>query len=177
MSVKKGEIQVDECEGLNVVEGGKVVQDRCESIWDNPVELFVLGEVQRTNVGIGSPQAGSEPGLKVGEGAQLEVCEEVIVAPIYPAGRDEGTREETLPIAIEHVDYFLDDLLGKVRYNHFGVEGGTRSRTDVSCHTVWRRGRTSLPTGRIKTSLVASPTPSPLPTVSPSDIFIARLLV
>lgn len=118
MLVKKGEVKVGQGKGFDVVEGGKVVQDCCESIRDDPCELVILGKGQRTNVMIGLPQASSEPQLEVGEGLQLEVGEEVVVAPIDPAGRDERTREKTLFVCDKHVDYFLDDLLGKMQCDH-----------------------------------------------------------
>lgn len=58
-----------------------------------------------------------------GGGAQSKGCEEVMMAPIDPAGRDEEAREDFLCVSGEHVDYPLDDLLRKMRRAHFGTGG------------------------------------------------------
>lgn len=86
MLVKKGEIQAGQGEGLDVVEGGKVVEDAGERIWDDPFGHFVLGEIQTANVFAGRPQAGLEPQLEVGEGVQLDIGEEVTTTAMDPAG-------------------------------------------------------------------------------------------
>lgn len=68
MLVKKGEIQAGQEKRPDVVKGGKVVYNSCEGIRGDPFEFFVLRQIERTNVVTGLPQAGSEPGLKLGEG-------------------------------------------------------------------------------------------------------------
>ena len=84
MFVEEREVQAGQGEGLDVVEGGEVVVDACERIRGDPVEVFVLGEVQETNVGTGWPQASRKPQLKVEERLQLEVCEEVTTTSMDP---------------------------------------------------------------------------------------------
>jgi len=85
MLVKEGEIQAGEGEGLDVVEGGEVVEDPGRRIRDDPFELVVLGEIQTTNVVTGCSQAGLEPQLEVGEGVQLDLGEQVATTPMNPA--------------------------------------------------------------------------------------------
>ena len=73
----------------------------------------------------GCPQAGPEPQLEVGEGVQLDLGEQVAATPMNPAYRDEGTREKAPGVSDEHIDDFLDDLQGEIRYGHFrGGEDG-----------------------------------------------------
>jgi hypothetical protein len=75
------------------------------SIRGDPFEFPILNKLQGLSVITGPPQASSEPELKVGEGVQLDIGEEVTTASIDPAGN-------------EHVDHFIDGLLGKTRYDY-----------------------------------------------------------
>ena len=83
---------------------------------------------QRTNVVTETTKASPEPGLEVVDGSQLEMGEEVVTTSINPVCGDDGTREETLSVPNELVDYFIDDLLGEMWCDHFGggkeLEGG-----------------------------------------------------
>ena len=146
MLVEEGEVEVGQGERLDVVEGGKVGQNPCEGIWDDPFGPFVvlfLSEVQRTNVATAHPQAGAEPGLEVGEGVQLDRGEEVATAPMNPVDRDEGTGEKALGVTTESVDHFFDELERDVWYDHcgMGVEGRRRGNG-----TGWEPER--VPAGR-----------------------------
>lgn len=68
-------------------------------------------------------------GLKVKEGVwrDFQVSEEVMAAPIDPVSRYEGAGKETLCVSNELVDYFVEDLSGKLRWNHFGVGDNVES--------------------------------------------------
>ena len=85
MLVKVGEVQAGQGEGLDIVEGGEVIEDSDKRIRDDPFEIFVLSEIQTANVVAGCPQAGLEPQLEVGEGVKLDLGEEVAATPMNPA--------------------------------------------------------------------------------------------
>ena len=84
MLIEDGEIQAGQYEGFDVVEGSEIVVDACERIRGDPSEVFVLREVQRTNVVTGRPQANLGPRLDIEEGVQLDVYEEMAATPMDP---------------------------------------------------------------------------------------------
>jgi hypothetical protein len=115
--IKDGEVQTGEGKRSDVVEGSEIARDRCEGLWRDPLEL-VLGEMHGTNMVTERLQASIEPRLEVGEGIQADFGVEVVMAPIDPSGRDEGTRKKAVKVPDEHIDYMLDDVLGEVRCDH-----------------------------------------------------------
>ena len=82
---------------------------------------MTLNEGQKADV-VKEPSQGSpRPALKAVGGIQMDMGEEVRTAPVDPAFRDEGTREEAPLVPCEHVNDFINDFLGDMRNNHFGV--------------------------------------------------------